>query len=95
MTKPPESDASHPHPNYGPCDAIANGLCAECMRIGEIPNVAPAPSRLEQLEGIVRLLSKSRLCEWICHTVPEWTPEVETSLEEMDDLIRRSRELQP
>lgn len=35
------SRPSAPHPEYGPCDAIANGQCAECIRRGLID---PAPS---------------------------------------------------
>jgi hypothetical protein len=47
----------NPHPYYGPCDSIAHGKCAECMRIGEIPE--------ESVDGGARPCSHPTHKRWI------------------------------
>lgn len=36
--------------------------------------------------------SASKLCEWIRHTVPEWTPEVDKYLEQTEARLKEGRE---
>jgi len=36
MREPRQPLSNHPiHPWYGPCDALANGVCAECIKVVE------------------------------------------------------------
>jgi hypothetical protein len=94
--KPPESDDHSATPNKQPCQAcresgfpISGNPCPRC---GWSSKSIPAPSRLEQLEAIVRELAKADEGSYFC---PICGVDLFEESCDVDCLIRRSRELQP
>lgn len=52
------------HPDYGPCDSFAGGLCSECVELG-VEKPPKARPRLENIwQGVGPLNMKSIRLDW-------------------------------
>lgn len=97
MSEPTQPLSDHPiHPWYGPCDALANGVCAECIKtVDRLREKYEAQSRyMERLEEKYAAITEAVCCTTQVRAVPEGgrVPDLDTyKVGRLFDMLERLR----